>query len=247
MELSGWTVYSQKFRQRDWVTTVKSGHHHKLKHSKKVRLVDSEQNLQISNSTQSLMMTDMSCNQMKQTAFIWILESEQIIKYSTSQHSATWWLNQSLQLRRDMGPRPQCGALYCTAVHSFTETNNGPGSWGPEIDTWLPNTCKIYTFCVFFLSIMVTICVTCLWLPPHSPTPAPITKLGGGGILESLCQPVYVSGFVWTVSSESLNHFKPTLEWWYVIMRWSVTQNSLQGQGHNEAYISVREAAIISN
>ena len=73
--------------------------------------------------------------------------------------------------------------------------------------------------------------LTILWKSVIIPTPPPY-KYGGGGILDSLppsvrmsiCHPVCVSNFIWTIPPELLNHFQPNLVWWCIIMRQAVMQ-----------------------
>ena len=46
------------------------------------------------------------------------------------------------------------------------------------------------------------------------------------GITSSICSPIRVSDRVLMISPELHNHFLPNLEWWCIIMRWSVVQKN---------------------
>ena len=41
-----------------------------------------------------------------------------------------------------------------------------------------------------------------------------------------VCHPVCESNFAWMISPEPLNHFKPNLVWWCIIMKQSVIQKN---------------------
>ena len=56
--------------------------------------------LRVSNSIWELMTRDISCDQMRQFAFIWMINGTQVIVHSTSPHSTTWQSDPKLVKRR---------------------------------------------------------------------------------------------------------------------------------------------------
>ena len=76
----------------------------------------------------SLMMRDISCNQMKQITLILLLKLDANHRAFTSQYSTTWWPDCRL-VRTEVGLRAPCRTLFSSAQnplslsteHSFTQ------------------------------------------------------------------------------------------------------------------------------
>ena len=71
----------------------------------------------VSNGAYSLIIRNISCNQVRQSAIIWMLNQTQIVVHSSSQHSSTWW-SVEMFVRKEAGLRAQHRILCNWTLYS---------------------------------------------------------------------------------------------------------------------------------